>query len=365
MTQNKNKTVAVAMSGGVDSTLSAHLLIEQGFHVIGATMKMWDKKNSRKDQCTGCFGPANEHTIEDAESSAKQLGIEHVVVDVSKDFENEVLNYFKKEYLQGRTPNPCVICNWKIKFGIFFDELYRKLSFDHFATGHYAQINYDSNIDRYLLKKGTDITKDQSYFLYSLNQKQLSKTLFPLGNMTKVNVKAMANKLGIKSANRPESQDFAPSGTYANLFEEKYKIPGNFVDQDGNIIGKHKGIIHYTVGQRRGLGLPLGNRIYVTKIDVKNNLIMIGKKENLYSSMLIASNLNWVSIPDFKAPMKISAKIRYRHKASPATLKLIDDNTVEVEFDEPQMSITPGQAVVFYDGDIVIGGGTIENTLEQ
>ena len=351
--------VAVAMSGGVDSSVTAALLKEQGYEVSGVTMKIWGGEAFLKKRMRyGCYGPGEEEDTEDARKVAQILGIPFYVFDLRQEYKTEVLDYFCHEYLSGRTPNPCLRCNHKIKF----DALLRKIQdsgieFDYFATGHYAQVEYNKSKHRYLLKKARDLTKDQSYFISSLSQNQLSCSLFPIGNYTKEEVRKMASDFRLDVDNKLESQDFTP-WDYSFLIETA--PPGQILDKQGNILGEHRGIPFYTIGQRKGLGISAKEPLYVTDIDREKNAILVGSKEEVYRDELIASGLNWIAVEELKQPIRVKAKIRYRHKEAEAAITPLNGDKVYVKFKEPQMAITPGQAVVFYDGDIVVGGGTIE-----
>ncbi|MFH1624642.1 MAG: tRNA 2-thiouridine(34) synthase MnmA [Pseudomonadota bacterium] len=279
-----------------------------------------------------------------------------------QEYKAEVLDYFCHEYLSGRTPNPCLRCNRKVKF----DALFRKaqdsgLKFDYFATGHYARVEYSKSKQRYLLKKARDLSKDQSYFISSLSQEQIGRSLFPLGNYTKEEVRKMASDFGLGVDNKPESQDFIAGG-YHTLVEAAQ--PGPILDKQGNILGKHRGISFYTIGQRKGLGISAKEPLYVTDIDPGKNTVIVGSKEEVYRDELIASELNWIAIEELKRPTKVKARIRYLHKEAEAIVTPLNEDKVYVKFKEPQMAITPGQAVVFYHGDVVVGGGTIERTRE-
>jgi len=351
--------VAVAMSGGVDSSVTAALLKEQGYEVSGVTMKIWGGEAFLKKRMRyGCYGPGEEEDTEDARKVAQILGIPFYVFDLRQEYKAEVLDYFCHEYLSGRTPNPCLRCNHKIKF----DALLRKIQdsgieFDYFATGHYAQVEYNKSKHRYLLKKARDLTKDQSYFISSLSQNQLGCSLFPIGNYTKEEVRKMASDFRLDVDNKLESQDFTP-WDYSFLIETA--PPGQILDKQGNILGEHRGIPFYTIGQRKGLGISAKEPLYVTDIDREKNAILVGSKEEVYRDELIASGLNWIAVEELKQPIRVKAKIRYRHKEAEAAITPLNGDKVYVKFKEPQMAITPGQAVVFYDGDIVVGGGTIE-----
>ena len=357
-------TVAVGMSGGVDSTMAAHILKEQGYKVIGVTMSIWDASVNIPDLGkSGCYGPGEEKDLEFAKAVCKKLGIEHHVVDLKKEYKESVLNYFCNEYVCGKTPNPCVMCNQKIKFGALLQKTRDAgIAFDHFATGHYVRVEQDPSTKRYILKKALDPKKDQSYFLSYLQQDQLKQLIFPLGEKTKTDIKKIASELGFKEvAERGESQDFIETDDYSVLFNKNDIKPGDILDVKGKKIGTHRGIIHYTIGQRKGLGVSGGDSgiLYVTNIDAKNNTITVGAEEHLLSKELIASNMNWIAIPELTSPTKVNAKIRQQHKEAVAIISPMPDGKVKTVFDSPQRAITPGQTVVFYDNDIVLGGGII------
>ncbi|MCX6112598.1 MAG: tRNA 2-thiouridine(34) synthase MnmA [Proteobacteria bacterium] len=368
MESSKNKTVAVGMSGGVDSTIAAYLLKEQGYNVVGLTMSIWDNSIDIPDiGKSGCYGPGEARDIEAAKDIAKKLGIKHVVVDLSKEYKGTVLKYFCSEYTCGKTPNPCVICNQKVKFGFLMQRAKEMgINYDYFATGHYVRTEYEDNHKRYLLKKAIDSTKDQSYFLSYLKQEQLEKLIFPLGDKTKTEIKELARKIGFTDvADKDESQDFIETDDYSVLFDKGDIKEGDFVDVEGKKIGRHKGIIYYTIGQRKGLGISGGNSgiLYVLKIDADTNTIVVGPEKYLFSDELRAANINWISISELTAPMEIRVKIRQQHKEAQAIITpCIGESSKDqatVKFKTPQRAITPGQTVVFYDKDIVIGGGII------
>ncbi len=351
--------VVVAMSGGVDSSVAAALLKEKGYQVTGVTMQTWDGEaapgGSRRRH--GCYGPDDEE-IEDARKVAQTLGIPHFVFDLKKEFKEEVLDYFRHEYISGRTPNPCLRCNHKIKF----DALLKKakdsgIEFDYFATGHYARVEYDESQHCYLLKKARDLSKDQSYFLSYLSQEQLGRLLLPIGDYTKDEVRKMATCFGLSVGNKPDSQDFI-SGGYSSILDA---VPlGPIMDRQGNILGEHRGITFYTVGQRKRLGISTKEPLYVTEIDSERNAVIVGSKEETYRDELTASGLNWIAIEELKRPTEAKARIRHLHKEAEAIITPLSKETVYVKFREPQMAITPGQTVVFYHEDIVVGAGTIE-----
>jgi tRNA-specific 2-thiouridylase len=355
--------VAVAMSGGVDSSVAAAILKQQGYQVTGVTMKIWDGQatpaiGSRHT----CYGPGEEQDIEDANKVARILGIPFHVIDLTNEYRVEVLDYFRHEYLIGRTPNPCLRCNHKLKFGALLSKTKESgIEFDYFATGHYARIEHSQKTHRYELNKGLDLNKDQSYFLAFLTQEQLSHSLFPIGNHTKEEVRRMAEDFDLPIVHKPESQDFIAGG-YTRLLEPA--PPGPILDRQGHKVGEHRGIPFYTVGQRKGLGLATGERLYVTEIDCEKNTIVAGSKEELYHTGLIASGLNWITIEEIESPLMVKARIRYLHKETEAIVSPLKEEKVQVKFREPQLAITPGQAVVFYNGDVVLGGGIIDRVKE-
>jgi len=352
--------VAVAMSGGVDSSVAAALLKEKGYEVIGVTMKVWDGETLPANGTRhACYGPGEEEDLEDARKVAQVLGIPLYIFDLRQEYKIEVLDYFCHEYLSGRTPNPCIRCNRRVKFDALLEKARDTgIEFDYFATGHYARVEHDESRSRYLLKKAKDMAKDQSYFLFALSQEQLSNSLFPLGNHTKEEVRKMARDLELGIDDKPESQDFF-AGDYSSLLG-KVARPGPILNKEGEILGQHRGIPFYTIGQRKGLGISSKEPLYVTAIDQEKNVIVVGPKEEVYGDELIATELNWIAIQELRQPIDVKAKIRYLHKEAEAMLIPLDEDKVHVKFKEPQMAITPGQAVVFYDDDTVIGGGTIE-----
>jgi len=356
----KEKTVVVGMSGGVDSSVGAYLLKKQGYHVIGVTMQIWQEESSF---CTakngGCCGLS---AVEDARRVAYDLQIPYYVMNFKEEFQKNVIDYFIDEYLKGRTPNPCIACNRYVKWEALLQRsLY--IGADYIATGHYAQVEQLSN-GRYALKKSATSKKDQTYALYNLTQEQLSHTLMPVGAYTKEEIREIAEKAGILVAQKKDSQEicFIPDHDYAAFIEKSTDteiLPGNFVSTDGTVLGKHKGITHYTIGQRKGLELSLGKPAFVTEIRPQTNEVVIGLKEDLLCDCLYANRLNFMAESDIEGEIEVVAKIRYNHKGARCKIKKLEDDFIKCQFDEPQRAITPGQAVVFYQGDYVLGGGTI------
>ncbi len=349
--------VVIAMSGGVDSSVAAALLKEQGYEVIGVTMNIWQgSKISPLRYRHRCYGPEEEEDTQDAKEVAQILGMPFYIFDLRKEYQDGVLDYFHQEYSQGRTPNPCVVCNERIKLGALLDKIEAAgIKADYMATGHYAQVEYDKEKERYLLKKAKDFSKDQSYFLFSLSQAKLSRLIFPLGGYAKEEIKRKARDLGLrKVCGKKESQDF---GDFSPVVKGG---PGPIVDLRGRILGEHKGIHLYTIGQRKGLGVATGFPLYVIAINRGENAITVGKEEDLYRDGLLARDLNWIAFDDPTKPIELRAKIRYRHQEAEAWVYPLSDGKAEVKFARPQKAITPGQAVVFYHGDIVVGGGWIE-----
>jgi len=359
----KRERVVVAMSGGVDSSVAAALLQEQDYEVIGLTMNLFSlpKEYCRSEQLRSCCG---WRAVEDANQVAHTLGISHYVVDFRKQFEKRVIADFCQEYARGRTPNPCIRCNQYIKFETLMERA-EKLKAEYLATGHHARIEQDSKTGRYLLKKGKDRKKDQSYFLYPMTQDQLSRTLMPIGDFTKEKVREKARNFDLPVAQRPESQEicFVPDRDYSGFL--RHRIPeafrsGPIVDLQNQVLGHHKGIGHYTVGQRRGMGIAAPHPLYVLAIRSEKNTIVVGTNKLLYEKTLRATRVNLISIDRIDKPLSVKAKIRYKHQEAKALLSLLDSDEVRVEFKKSQRAITPGQAVVFYDRDVVVGGGIIE-----
>jgi tRNA-uridine 2-sulfurtransferase len=352
------KKVLVAMSGGVDSSTTAYILKEEGFEVVGATLRLW-RDNDDKQRPGGC---CSIDDIQDARRVCNFLGIKHYVLNYEEEFKNTVVDDFVSSYLCGKTPNPCIVCNDKIKFSKLLEKT-TGLGFDFLATGHYGII--EKGADGFLLKKGRDPAKDQSYVLYRLGQKELSRLMLPLGVYTKKEIRKMAIKAKLPAAEKPESQEICfvdkDYGSFINSYVPnavKKVKPGPIIGANGKVLGQHKGIVYYTIGQRSGLGLSLPEPVYVTRIDPKTNTIFVGAREDSYSKKAVVEDIRWVSGKAPKLPFKCLAKIRRLHPEAEATLKKKGKN-ISVSFKEPQHAVTPGQAAVFYDGDVVLGGGII------
>lgn len=353
---------AVALSGGVDSSVTLALLKDRGYEVCGLTMKIWDgDPSAREGPRHACYGPGEAEDVEDARRLCESLGVPFYEFDLRKEYRAEVLDYYADEYLAGRTPNPCYRCNSRLKFGTLYSRARESgIDFDYFATGHYARVEKQAG-GRTLLKKALDLTKDQSYFLSALKQEQLNSVLFPLGEFNKQQVRQLAADYGLEVANKIESQDFIAGDHLALVGPGN---PGPMVDTSGRVIGEHRGLPNYTIGQRKGLGVTAEEPRYVTDIDGESNTVVIGGRKDVYRDELIASSLNWISIDKLEEPVRVKARIRYLHKEDEATVTPLDNGKVKVKFDRPQLAITPGQAVVFYQEDTVVGGGTIEKSRE-
>jgi tRNA-specific 2-thiouridylase len=359
--------ILAAMSGGVDSSVAAAILKKEGYQVIGATMQVWpsNKQAGYADRFGGCCGTS---AVQDARRVADKLGIPHYVMNFGDTFMRWVITEFCHEYSLGRTPNPCISCNRYIKFGALLERA-RELGADFIATGHYARIEKSETDGRYLLRQGIDRRKDQSYVLYRLTQEQLSHARLPVGNFTKERVREIAGEMGLPVSAKPESQEicFIPDNDYPRFLKgyiPEAAEPGPILDKEGTILGKHKGILFYTIGQRKRLGLSTREPLYVTGIDPERNAIIVGSKKEAHSSELIASRLNWIAIDTLRQPLPLSAKIRYLHQEAEAVVIPVDGDHVRVRFNEPQLAVTPGQAIVFYRGDTVVGGGVIERAVD-
>jgi tRNA-specific 2-thiouridylase len=364
--------IAVAMSGGVDSSTVAGLLHRSGQPLVGMTMQLWNQR--RMPELIPPGGPTGRccslDDVYDARQVAVQLGIPYYVVNFEDRFEKEVVAPFVRDYISGKTPIPCTLCNNFIKFEQFL-ELARQVGAERIATGHYARIEFDSAGGRYLLRKGVDESRDQSYFLFGLTQHQLERSSFPLGEMHKSEVRSLAHELRIPVAQKAESHEicFVPNGDYARFVESYLEQTGAREDQTageivttaGKVLGEHAGIHHYTIGQRRGLGVAVGSPMYVVEIQPADRRVVVGQREELLRKRFHAREVNWISIAGLQEPLRVYAKIRHQFRPAPAIVRpTADQQRVEVEFDQPQPAVTPGQAAVFYDGDLVIGGGWIE-----
>lgn len=352
--------VVVGMSGGVDSSVAAYLLKEQGYDVIGVTMQIWqDEEQAIQEENGGCCGLS---AVDDARRVAESLNIPYYVMNFKESFKENVIDYFISEYLHGRTPNPCIACNRYVKWESL---LQRSLAIgaDYIATGHYARVEKLQN-GRYTLRRSSALDKDQTYALYNLTQEQLKRTLMPVGVYSKDEIRAIAERIGLQVASKPDSQDicFVPDGDYASYIKKAIKenIPeGNFVTPEGKILGRHKGIVHYTVGQRKGLGLALGYPAFVLEIRPMTNEVVIGSHMESMSDFLRANHLNFMAVEDLTEPLHVFVKIRYNHKGVWGTIEKTGEDELLCTFDDPQRAVTPGQAVVFYKDDYVLGGGTI------
>ena len=361
MTQMKlNKKALIAMSGGVDSSVSALRMLEQGYECTGVTMRLFCNEDIGVPIESSC---CSLDDIQDAKKVCASLGMEHYTINFAERFRHDVIDRFIDAYAHGRTPNPCIDCNRYLKFEELFTKA-QEIGCDYVVTGHYARIRYDEASGRYLLLKGLDPKKDQSYVLYSLTQNQLAHAQFPLGELEKTKVRELAEAHGFVNAHKHDSQDicFVQDGKYAEFIEQQTgkKFPaGNFVDTQGRVLGRHKGIIHYTVGQRKGLGLALPQPMYVKEIDVERNQVVLSTNEELFSSHVVAKNINLIDCEKITEPRRLKARIRYHHVEQWATVTQPEADTLLVDFDEPQRAITKGQSLVLYDGEVVVGGGTI------
>ena len=360
------KKVVVGMSGGVDSSVATYLLKEQGYDVIGVTMQIWQEEEEfQQEENGGCCGLS---AVDDARRVAGELDIPYYVMNFRKEFKEQVMDYFIGEYLQGRTPNPCIACNRYVKW----ESLLRRsleIGADYIATGHYARIEQLAN-GRYAIRNSVTAAKDQTYALYNLTQDQLAHTLMPVGEYTKDEIRAIAERINLRIAKKPDSQDicFVPDGDYAGFIrgeigeDQKALKEGNFVLKDGTVIGTHKGITNYTIGQRKGLNLSMGRPVFVTEIRPKTNEVVIGDNEELFTRELYANKINFMAVPDLNGKKEFRAKIRYAHKGADCIIEQVEEDVIRCVFEEPQRAITPGQALVFYDGEYVAGGGTIIGT---
>lgn len=355
--------ILVGMSGGVDSSVAAALLKEEGHEVIGATMSIWDKNQYFANMTgkEGCFSPHEEQDIAAAQKVCKDLNIPYHVVDCTEQYKKIVLSNFKSEYLSGRTPNPCVLCNSTIKFEALPQGARSMgLEFDKFATGHYAKVLFNSENGRYQLFRGKDKNKDQAYFLYRLSQAQLAKIALPLGNYTKDEIRKTAQEIGLDVCNKPDSQDFY-TGDINDIIQAT-PVEGNFVNKEGKILGKHKGIWNFTIGQRRGLGISAEKPLYVINLIPEKNEVVLGFADETLQKGVIAKSLNWVSIEPLKETFSCLAKIRSSQKPISVKASLLSEDSLKVEFEDLQNALTPGQSVVLYDDDLLLGGGIIQST---
>ncbi len=348
----------IAMSGGVDSSVAAYIMKENGFDCVGCTMKLYSNDDAGVSKEKTC---CSLDDVEDARSVAAKLGMPYYVFNFSDDFREKIICKFIRSYECGRTPNPCIDCNRYMKFAKLRERA-EILGCDYIVTGHYARIYKEG--EKYVLKKALDASKDQSYVLYNLTQDILAHTLFPLGELEKSKTREIAENCGFINAQKPDSQDicFVPDGDYARVIElntgKTYK-EGDFIDKNGNVLGRHKGVIHYTIGQRKGLGISAATPLYVTNIDIQSNTVTLGEDGDLYTDMATVDDFNFISGDIPTEPFRCAAKVRYRQKEQPATAYPDSDGKVKIVFDAPQRAITPGQSAVLYDGDVVIGGGTI------
>ncbi len=363
---NKNKTVVVAMSGGVDSSVAAALLKKEGYNLIGITMKTWGY-DSIPEKDSGC---CSLETIYSARNVAESLGFHHYTLDFTEKFNEVVINNFISEYLKGNTPNPCVLCNKSIKWGALLEKA-ESIGADYLATGHYAKLYYNPNTNRYVVSKAADKTKDQSYALWRVSQYALGKTIFPLGGYSKPEIRKIAKAMGLKSADTPDSQEicFVPNNNYRELIE--IRMPGtNESLSGGDIIfkdkkiGSHKGYPYYTIGQRRGLNISTGKRLYVSEIDSEHNIVKVDEEKNLYDAGFVAKEINLIAVDNIKTPIDAIVKIRYNDSGNDAVIEPFEDGRLLVKFKKPQKAITPGQSAVFYSGDDVLGGGIIEKIIK-
>ncbi|MEG1886707.1 MAG: tRNA 2-thiouridine(34) synthase MnmA [Oscillospiraceae bacterium] len=350
----QNKSVMIGMSGGVDSSVAALLLMQNDYDVGGATLSLHGENDN------SC---CSNKDIVDAKNVCEKLKIPHYVFDFHEEFKQNVINNFINEYNCGRTPNPCIDCNRTIKFRQMLDKAI-EFNYNYIATGHYAVCAFESASERYILSRPKDLSKDQTYVLYSLTQEQLSHTIFPLGNITKAQVREIAADNNLVNAKKPDSQDicFVPDGNYASFIENetgKSAVQGDFVNLNGEKIGQHGGIIKYTIGQRKGLGVAFGKPQFVLDKCAEDNIIMLGDEEHLFQKNVTVSNCNFIAIDDLKSTMNVYAKLRYSQQAQKATIRRDDNGDVLIEFESPQRAVTPGQAAVFYADDVVVGGGTI------
>lgn len=353
--------VVVGMSGGVDSSVAAYLLKEQGYEVIGVTMQVWQEEDPlQQAQQGGCCGLS---AVEDARRVAEILEIPYYVMNFRQEFKEKVMDYFVEEYLRGRTPNPCIACNRYVKWESLLQRSL-EIGADYIATGHYARVDRLDN-GRFAIRNSVTAQKDQTYALYNLTQEQLARTLMPVGEYTKEEIRQIAQQQGLPVAHKPDSQEicFIPDHDYAAFIDReaagRVPPPGDFVTEDGQVLGQHKGITHYTIGQRKGLNLAMGRRVFVTRIRPQTNQVVLGENEDTFTRQVLCDQVNYMAVEDLTEPKRVMAKIRYNHNGAPCVIEKQQDGKVLCRFDEPVRASTPGQAVVFYDGEYVLGGGTI------
>ncbi|HUB87671.1 MAG TPA: tRNA 2-thiouridine(34) synthase MnmA [Verrucomicrobiae bacterium] len=359
MNSQKRQRVVCGMSGGVDSSATAALLLEQGYDVIGITLKLWpqDCVNRAEDKCCG------PQAVTDARAVCDKLGVPYYLIDEATEFQKHVIQYFADEYKAGRTPNPCVMCNQNLKFGRLIDRA-DQLGADLIATGHFARIEKNADGSRYLLKRGKDLKKDQSYFLFSLRQDQLARAIFPLGEKTKNDTREVARHCNLKTADKEESMEicFVPDNNYGGFLQQAnlvQKHRGEITDVHGHILGHHDGIEFYTIGQRKGLGITTPKPVYVVELDAENNRVIVGDESALDRDEFTAANCNWIPFDKLTEPIEVTTKIRYNHPGTPATVTPTGNGSVKVKLHFAQRAVTPGQAAVFYQDDLVVGGGWI------
>jgi tRNA-specific 2-thiouridylase len=358
MKENENKKALIAMSGGVDSSVAAALMLKKGFECMGCTMRLYENDMIGEDLFGTC---CSKKDTDDARAVCDKLGIDYNIYHYEAEFTKNVIEPFVCSYERGETPNPCIRCNKYLKFDILYRKA-KELGYDNIVTGHYARI--EERDGHFYLLKALDPKKDQSYVLYDLSEEQLRHTYFPLGEMTKDEARELADELGFVNKNKKDSQDicFVPDGDYAGMIKRyrgKDYPKGNFVDLQGNVLGTHEGIINYTIGQRRGLGIPADRRLYVKRLDTEHNQVILADDADLFEKEVLVREFHWITGEAPKDAFRCMAKIRYKHKEQPATVEILEGGNARIVFDEPQRAITPGQSAVLYDGDIVLGGGII------